>query len=82
MENFRSQLESLINSQSKENGSNTPDFILAEYLESCLAAFDNATNARDKWHSRSHFRPIETLEIRGTEPEWQFGNYQINVSQQ
>lgn len=46
---FRKELESLINRHSKENGSNTPDFILAEYLSSCLEAFDRAVKARQAW---------------------------------
>lgn len=45
---FRSELSKLINRYSKENGSNTADFILARYLESCLDAFDSAVNYRDK----------------------------------
>ena len=47
---FRKELETLINRCSKENGSDTPDFILAEYLEGCLIAFDNAVEAREKWY--------------------------------
>lgn len=50
MADFREQLEHLINWNSKESGSNTPDFLLAEYLTACLAAFDNAVTARDKWY--------------------------------
>lgn len=46
---FRSELETIINRYSKENGSNTPDFILAEYLDDCLAAFDKASKRRTKW---------------------------------
>jgi len=49
MEDFRKELEQLINRFSKENGSNTPDFILAEYLEDCLAAYDKAVTTRDEW---------------------------------
>jgi uncharacterized coiled-coil protein SlyX len=50
MENeFYDELVSLINKHSKENGSNTPDFILAMYLEDCLKAFDRALTARTKW---------------------------------
>jgi len=49
---FRSELTSLINKHSKENGSNTPDFILRDYLCDCLKAFDVATVAREKWHGR------------------------------
>lgn len=43
---FRSTLESLINSYSMENGSDTPDYVLAEYLCDCLAAFDRAVRMR------------------------------------
>lgn len=47
--NFRQELKHLLNCQSMENGSNTPDFILADYLKACLAAWDATTIARDKW---------------------------------
>lgn len=46
---FRKDLEALINSYSKENGSNTPDFILAQFLEGSLEAFDAAVARRDEW---------------------------------
>lgn len=49
--NFRCAIELAINTASMENGSDTPDFILAEYLTDCLAAFDKATVARRRWHS-------------------------------
>ena len=49
---FRKDLEKLLNSLSRENGSDTPDFILAEYLMDCLTAFDKATNARECWYGR------------------------------
>lgn len=47
---FRGELESVINRNSKENGSNTPDFILAQFLIGCLEAFDEAVNARTNWY--------------------------------
>jgi hypothetical protein len=50
MEPLRSKIESAINSCSAENVSNTPDFILAEFLTDCLAAFDKASWAREKWY--------------------------------
>jgi|WetSurSiteA1Bulk_404760.scaffolds.fasta_scaffold205113_2 hypothetical protein len=46
---FRSELVSLLNKFSKENGSNTPDFILRDYLCDCLKAFDSATKKRTEW---------------------------------
>lgn len=51
-EKFKKELCSLINSQSIENGSDTPDFILAEYLFNCLLAFENSTNARNRWYGK------------------------------
>ncbi len=41
-----------INRHSAENASNTPDFILAQYLEGCLAAFNTAVQEREAWHGR------------------------------
>jgi hypothetical protein len=35
-----------------ENGSDTPDFILAAYLRNCLDNFDMTVRAREKWYSR------------------------------
>lgn len=43
---FHTELRDLINKHSKENGSNTPDFVLAEFLTQSLAAFDYATRYR------------------------------------
>jgi len=48
---FRKELEALINRYSKENGSNTPDFILAEFLIGCLDTFDKAVSRRSKWYA-------------------------------
>lgn len=49
---FRKDLEKLMNVYSKENVSNTPDFVLAEYVLQALDAFDLATRARDEWFGR------------------------------
>lgn len=50
MSTFMEELRSLINRFSKENGSNTSDIILADFLSKCLDAFDAAVVARDKWY--------------------------------
>lgn len=47
---FHVKLESLLNAESMENGSNTPDFMLAKYLMRCLEAFDEAVRTRDDWY--------------------------------
>ena len=54
MSEFKKELESLINKYSLENGSDTPDFILAEYLENCLLNFDCAVRLRNKWYGHSN----------------------------
>lgn len=47
--NFRKELEDLINRASRENDSDTPDWILAQYLDNCLNAFTIAVRDRDRW---------------------------------
>lgn len=49
---LRHEIGSAINRACAENSSNTPDFILADYLVSCLAAFDRAVVARERWYGR------------------------------
>ena len=49
-DSLRLAIEQAINRYSAENGSNTPDYILAQFLLQCLAAFDAATVERDRWH--------------------------------
>lgn len=39
-------IQSAINRHSAENVSNTPDYVLAQFLVKALAAFDHATNTR------------------------------------
>ncbi len=50
---FAKGLEKLINAYSMENASNTPDFILAGYLNSCLLAFETAVQQRETWYGRN-----------------------------
>lgn len=50
MNNFEERLLHLINECSQENGCNTPDFILARYMASCLSAFNIAVKSRDDWY--------------------------------
>ncbi len=60
---FRDDLETLLNRHSMENGSDTPDFILAEYLTNCLQAFDTALHSRTHW-----YRPAEQKDGPNPEP--------------
>lgn len=52
-ESFVDKISSVINQHSKENCSNTPDFVLANYLNDCLEAFNKASNAREKWFGKN-----------------------------
>ena len=49
---LRKDIQAVINRHSAENGSNTPDFILARYLDDCLASFDRAVIARAAWYGQ------------------------------
>ena len=69
MSNFRNEIRDAINRSSKENGSDTPDFILAEYLNDCLEAFDKAVKQRDGWYG-VHLVPGNKFFIE-TEPDGQ-----------
>lgn len=49
---FERDLERLINKYSQENGSDTPDFILAKYLNDCLTIWNHTITARERWYGR------------------------------
>jgi len=66
---FYQELRELINKHSKENDSNTPDFILARYLCDCLQVFGNAALARSNWYGNRD-RTIEDhhrFDVRSTD---------------
>ena len=57
---LRSDIKGALNRASAENGSDTPDHVLADYLLACLDAFDAATHARSAWyghHSHVAYTP-------------------------
>ena len=49
---FQQELEKLINKHSLENGSNTPDFLLAGYLIKCLQTWNEACQAREEYYKK------------------------------
>ena len=49
LEDFKKRLTSLINEENIENLSNTPDYILAEYLVRCLQNWNETTISRQAW---------------------------------
>jgi hypothetical protein len=52
LEKFEKELIQLINKHSIENGSDTPDFILAEYLVSCLINYQRIVKSRNEWYKK------------------------------
>lgn len=46
---LENKLSDLLNCESREADSNTPDFLLAEYMVRCLEAFELASNRREVW---------------------------------
>ena len=52
MTDFEKELEHLLNRHSQDNVSNTPDFILAQYLLTCLAAWNTGVRQREMWYGR------------------------------
>lgn len=64
MKTFQKELEALINKHSMENGSNTPDFLLAEYLKGCLDVFNNIISRRSLWYGETKYEgPNESKEL-------------------
>jgi hypothetical protein len=49
---LQDELAAVLNKYSAENMSNTPDFILAQYLLDCLAAFNHASIRREAWYGK------------------------------
>ena len=46
-----------LNKHSAENESDTPDFLLAQFLTGCLKAFNRTTGKREAWHGRNAVEP-------------------------
>jgi len=65
---FTKELEKLINKYSMENGSDTPDFLLAEYLTGCLVTFDKVVLRRSVWYGKEKADRIATNILYGAKP--------------
>lgn len=51
MGNFEEELRELLNRYSMENDSDTPDFILANYLSRCLDNWNQTMTERENWYA-------------------------------
>lgn len=49
---LREELRAVLNRHSAENASDTPDFVLAEYVMSCIGAFDSGVRRREAFYGR------------------------------
>ena len=65
---FEKALTDLLNFYSEENDSNTPDFILAQYLLACLAAWNVGVQQRENWYGRDP-RPTCATNVDAIQPE-------------
>ena len=50
MTEFEIELRHILNKYSIENETDTPDFILARYLNECLTVFSNLMKRRSEWY--------------------------------
>lgn len=57
---FIVDLETLLNEHARESESNTPDFVLAQFLKGCLDSFDTGIRDREVWNNRSQKEAVET----------------------
>lgn len=46
------EIRHVLNCHNAEAGSNTPDFILAQYLVNCLQNFNAVVATREAWYGR------------------------------
>jgi len=79
---LREDIRHAINCSCAENTSNTPDFILAEFLTNCLNAYDIATQKREKWYGRnatSGSMPLEASGLVQGKEEDEFGVKDIRI---
>lgn len=60
MNDLETEITTAINRASAENTSNTPDWILAQYLLGCLSVFNTAVQQRETWYGRDA-RPCDGM---------------------
>lgn len=53
MNDLASEIAAALNRFSAENASNTPDWILAQFLLGCLKAWNENIQKRESWYGRN-----------------------------
>lgn len=66
---LKKEITAVLNRYGQEGASNTPDFILAQYLLGCLAAFNTAVQQRETWYGRDA-RPSSMAECGVCGARW------------
>jgi hypothetical protein len=61
MSEFQKELTTLLNTHSIDNETDTPDRILAQYLNDCLDAFGTLMNARKKQKNLGRVQEINDV---------------------
>lgn len=59
---LETELTALLNKHSIENGSDTPDFILAQYLLRCIDNLNRTISRREDWYGRKMKNSFEKIE--------------------
>lgn len=54
---FEKELSALLNKFSLENVSNTPDYLLAEFVQFAIAGFNVVVSERDRWYMEKRLEP-------------------------
>lgn len=62
LSDFEKELTALINRHSQENGSNTPDYMLAGFLVLSLQNFDRTVMARTAWYGGRNGGDVEVTQ--------------------
>ncbi len=73
-------LAAVLNTHSAEHLSDTPDFVLASYLNVCLLAFSRAVGARDRWLGRNPF-PMQDENTEEQAPDHEFEPSRVEAMQ-
>lgn len=69
MTDFERELAGLLNKHCQENESDTPDYILARYLNGCLRLFNGAVTARSGWYGRHDTPGSDQTELTDEEAQ-------------
>lgn len=59
---FEKELSGLLNTHSKEGDSDTPDYVLAYFLERCLDAFNGALSMRTTWYGNEDKTEVNKID--------------------